>query len=201
MPVLRSSPASPFGRKVKIAASLVGLDGSYSIEVADTTNPGDTLRQQNPLGKIPVLVLDDGFAVYDSRVIVEYFDLKAGGGQLIPTEFGARMRALQMQALADGLMDASILQVYEARMRPEDRRSETWLGYQAEKVARGLAVLEATPPTLDPITIGTVAVACALGYLDLRFEGRWRADHPNLVGFLAAFAAKVPKYDATRFVP
>lgn len=201
MPILRSSPASPFGRKVKIAASLVGLDGSYRIENADTTNPSDSLRQQNPLGKIPVMVLDDGTAIYDSRVIIEYLDLQAGGGQLIPQAAGPRIAALRLQALADGLMDAAILQVYEIRMRPEDRRSADWVAYQADKVTRGLAALEASPPELEPMTVGTVAVACALGYLDLRFEGRWRAAHPRLVAFLEAFAARVPKFEATRFVP
>src|ERR671921_770768 len=82
--VLRSSPASPFGRKVKIAASLLGLKDRIEIVEADTMNPQDTLRQQNPLGKIPALVLENGEVLYDSRVIVEYLDHLAGGGRIIP---------------------------------------------------------------------------------------------------------------------
>jgi glutathione S-transferase len=102
--------------------------------------------------------------------------------------------------LADGLMDAALLCVYEVRMRPEERRSETWVDRQRQKIARALAVLEKAPPTIEPITAGSIALACALGYLDLRFEGTWRADHPALVAWLDAFAARVPAFEKTRVV-
>src|ERR687893_646949 len=107
MLVLRSSPPSPFGRKVKIAAALLGLSDRVTVERADTTDPNDSLRGQNPLGKIPTLVLENGETLYDSRVIVEYLDHLAGGGRLIPTD-STRFDALRQQALADGLMDAAI---------------------------------------------------------------------------------------------
>src|SRR5262249_53249300 len=121
MLTLRSSPASPFGRKIRIGASVLGLDGAIAIEPADTANPSDTVRQQNPLGKIPTLVLEDGTTLFDSRVILEYLDHRAGGGRILPRETAARFNTLRLQALADGMMDASILVVYEGRWRPAER--------------------------------------------------------------------------------
>ncbi|MDJ1159277.1 glutathione S-transferase [Chelatococcus sp. SYSU_G07232] len=201
MLTLRSSPASPFGRKVKIAAYLLGLMDRIEVVNADTTDPNDSLRRQNPLGKIPTLVLEDGTTLYDSRVILEYFDHLAGGGRILPN--GAeRFTVLARQALADGIMDAALLQVYEGRYRPAEKHEEKWLALQAGKVERGLAALEAAPPALgERINVGHIAVACALGYLDLRFAGRWRADHPKLVAWLDTFAARVPAFEKTKATP
>jgi glutathione S-transferase len=196
MMILRAAPASPFGRKIKIAAALLGLSAQLSLVDADTANESDSLRRENPLGKIPTLILEDGTSLYDSRVIVEYLD-HVGGGGVIPREPGTRFRALTLQALADGIMDAALLQVYEGRWRPADRHEPKWLTHQAGKVARGLAALEATPPPSAP-DVGSIALACALGYLDLRFAGAWRADHQALVAWLDRFAAEVPSFDATR---
>ena len=106
---LRSSPRSPFGRKIRIAASLLGLTDEISIENTDTMSDTDSIRVQNPLGKIPTLILEDGTALYDSRVIVEYLDEIAGGGRLIPVDSGARFEVLTKAALADGMLDAAIL--------------------------------------------------------------------------------------------
>lgn len=201
MPILRSSPPSPFGRKVKIAAAVLGLSDRFTVEMTDTKDPHDTIRKQNPLGKIPALVLDDGRVLFDSSVIVDYLDHLAGGGKIIPAG-SARHDVLRLQALADGIMDAALLQVYETRFRPEDKRHPEWLAYQADKVARGLASLEADLPA--PVTpdatpnVGQIAVACMLGYLDLRFDGAWRASHPKLVDWLAAFEMAVPAFDTTR---
>jgi glutathione S-transferase len=199
MMILRSGPASPFGRKVRIAASLLGLEDEISIERADTMDPADPVRRQNPLGKIPILILDDGTRLFDSRVILEYLDHRAGGGRIVPNEPTARFAALTLQALCDGLMDASLLQVYEGRWRNADRHEPKWLEHQAGKVSRALAALDANPPALDGTPhVGQIALACALGYQDLRFAGRWRADHPRLVAWLDAFAARVPAFAATR---
>ena len=198
MLVLRSSPPSPFGRKVKIAAALLGLSDRISIEKADTNDPNERLRTQNPLGKIPALVMENGETLYDSRVILEFLDALAGGGKLIPAG-SARFEALRQQALADGIMDAAVLQVYEARWRPDDRREQKWLDHQRGKVERALKAAEATMSTPSRnIHIGHVALACALGYLDLRFDGRWRQDHPKLAAWLADFEARVPAYAETR---
>tara|TARA_B100000161_G_scaffold173444_1_gene124459 strand:- start:427 stop:1032 length:606 start_codon:yes stop_codon:yes gene_type:complete len=198
--ILRSSGPSPFGRKVKMVAKILGIYDRLTVEMSNTNDPQDTLRQQNPLGKIPILILDDGRKIFDSRVICEYLDAQVDGITLHPTESDARWEALTLQALGDGIVDASILQVYENRMRPEDKRHDDWLSYQADKVKRSLDQLAQTPPSLEgDLTIGHVAIACALGYLDLRFEGKWRASYPALVAWLDAFRARVPAFDATKF--
>jgi glutathione S-transferase len=199
MMILRSVPASPFGRKVKIAASVLGLSGELRIEPADTNDPADTLRQQNPLGKIPVLLIEDGSALYDSRVIVEYLDHRAGGGKIIPREAAARFAALRLQALADGMTDAQILVLYESRWRPAEHHVQKWVDYQADKIRRGLAALESDPPSLDPPpNVGHIALACFLGHRDLRFPGSWRAGHPKLAAWLDRFAAQVPAFAETK---
>ncbi|NBN76932.1 glutathione S-transferase [Microvirga tunisiensis] len=203
MLVLRSSPASPFGRKVKVAASVLGLLDRITIDPADTTNPDDTIRIQNPLGKIPALILPDGTVLYDSRVIVEYLDHISPGLRIIPAD-ASRFEVLRLQALADGINDASILQVYEKRLRPEERRHPDWVAYQADKVARALSALEAVPPravTSPLVNIGDIALACALGYLDLRFKGAWRDNCPHLATWLAGFEAHVPMFAQTRIEP
>ena len=202
MMILRSSPASPFGRKVRIAASVLGLADKIDVRETDLNDPADSIRVQNPLGKIPALILDDGNVYYDSRVIVEYLDYLAGGGRIIPREPGARFATLRLQALCDGILDASILIVYENRFRPAEIRSQAWLDRQDGKVARGLAALEASPPQLDPVPdIGQIALACVLGYRDLRFEGTWRQDHPRLLAWHDKFAALVPAFAQTKVAP
>ncbi len=202
MPVLRSAPPSPFGRKVKIAAAELGLLDRIEIRMADTADANDSLRKENPLGKIPALILDDGTVLFDSRVIVEWLDIEAGGGRILPADKGPRLAALRLQALADGLADAALLIVYESRLRAESERSPTWVAHQQGKIDRTLDALEADPPaTGAPLTVGTIALACALGYLDLRHGGRWRDAHPKLVAWLDAFAARVPSFEKTRFVP
>jgi glutathione S-transferase len=198
MLVLRSSPASPFGRKIKIAASLLGISDRLQVTEADTLDPNEVLRRQNPLGKIPTLILENGETLYDSRVIVDYLDDLAGGGKIIPTGW-ARFEALREQALADGIMDAALLQVYEGRWRPEDRREAKWVDHQAGKIERGLDHAENNLSA--PVAthhVGHIALACALGYLDLRMEGRWRAGHPKLVAWLDAFDRAVPAFEKTR---
>lgn len=197
---LRSSPPSPFGRKVKIGALLCNIH--LDVEHADTSDLADSLHGQNPLGKIPVLLREGYAPLYDSRVIIEYLDSQAGGNVLLPAGGEARFEVLTLQALADGLMDAALLQVYESRFRPESKRDASWLEKQAIKVRRALHLLEASPPRHAAVSAtadaGEIALACALGYLDLRFEGKWRADHPALVAWLDAFAARVPAFEATR---
>jgi glutathione S-transferase len=195
---LYHSPPSPFSRKARIVASVLGLDERIELVVADTNNPDDALRAKNPLGKIPTLELDTGVCVYDSAVIVACLDQLAGGGKVIPRNGDARIAALTLEALADGVMDACILQIYEIRMRAENERSASWVAQQRAKVFRALAFLEADPPAEDFAQIGQIAVACALGYLDLRFDGAWRADHPRLVAWLDKFAAAIPGFEATK---
>jgi len=199
MMILRNTPASPFGRKVRIAISVLGLDAAIELQDTDLNDPADTIRIQNPLGKLPALILEDGTAYYDSRVILEYLDHVAGGGRIIPRKAPSRFEALRLQALCDGILDASILIVYESRYRPAEMRVQSWVDRQADKVTRALAALEAAPPVLDPLPhVGQIALACVLGYRDLRFEGAWRADHPRLVAWLATFERQVPAFAATK---
>jgi glutathione S-transferase len=200
MMILRSSPPSPFGRKVKIAASMTGLKEKIEVVLADTNDPADALRVQNPLGKLPVLILEDGRTLYDSRVIIEYFDWLAGGNVLIPAEPEARFASLTKAALADGILDAAILQIYEERFRAPEHREPKWTDYQADKVARALAFCEAAPPA-GRRDVAHIGLACALGYLDLRFGGKWRETYKSLVSWLADFEAEIPAFAATRFVP
>ena len=203
MMILRSSPSSPFARKIRIALALLGFDGETKIELADTTSVNDSLREQNPLGKIPALIAEDGVVYYDSRVILDYLDSRAGGGKIIPAAAAARLAAERLQALCDGILDASILTIYESRWRKAESHEPKWIEHQAGKIARGLAALEAAPPGLDvtPGTlpnIGQITLACTLGYRDFRFGGSWRSEQPRLVAWLDNFASRVPAFAATK---
>jgi glutathione S-transferase len=199
MMILRSAPASPFARKVRMALILLGMDKDVDIQGADTNAADDSIRVQNPLGKIPTLVTEDGSSYYDSRVIAEYLDARAGGGKLFPAETKARFEALRLMALADGAADACLLMIYEGRFRDPAKHEPKWMTHQQGKVDRTLAVLEAAPPKITtPPDVGQIAVACLLGYLDFRFEGKWRPSHPALVKWIDEFAARVPAFAATK---
>lgn len=202
MMILRSTPASPFVRKVRIATRLLGLDSKIEETSVALDDPGDSIRAQNPLGKIPALILEDGMCYYDSRVILEYLDYLAGSGSIIPREPKARFDALRLQALCDGILDASVLIVYEGRYRPPEMKVANWVERQADKVARGLAALEISPPPLAGMPhVGQIALACVLGYRDLRFDAGWRKDYPRLHAWHDAFAAQVPAFAATKAEP
>jgi glutathione S-transferase len=202
MMILRSSPASPFGRKVRIAASVLGLADKIDVRATNLEDPADSVRAQNPLGKIPVLILDDGTAYYDSRVILEYLDHLAGGDRILPREPAAHFSALRLQALCDGILDTCLLLVYEGRYRPAEKHVQSWIDRQTDKAARGLAALEAVPPKLDPIPdVGQITLACLLGYRDLRFGGIWRKDYPRLLAWHDKFAAQVPAFAETKIEP
>ena len=199
MMILRSSPPSPFGRKVTLAMSILGLDSQVTIEKADPTDAGDSIRKQNPLGKIPALIVEDGTVLYDSPVILEYLDHRAGGGKIVPQEPNARFAALTLQALCDGILDACILLVYEGRWRPVEKHEPKWIDHQTGKVERAFAVLEANPPALTAVPdVGQITLACALGYQDLRFGGKWRGSYPRLLKWHDEFEARVPAFAATR---
>ena len=195
--LLRVTPLSPFGRKVRMAISRLGLWDRIETVKADPMDAADPLRRDNPLGKIPTLVTDDGKPVFDSRVILEYLDHVAGGGKLIPAAWPERIETLTLQAMCDGVMDACILIVYEARHRPAALHHEPWLDYQRGKVVRGLASLAKQPPDAARFDVGTITGACMLGYLDFRKQVDWRPEFPVLVGWLDQFRARHPEFDAT----
>ena len=199
MMILRSGPASPFARKVRIAIDLLGLSSKIEVRPVDLEDPNDSVRVQNPVGKIPVLVLEDGTSYYDSPVIVEYLDYLAGGGRVIPKEAPARFDVLRLQALCDGILDACLMLVYEGRYRPADKLVQGWVDRQTDKVARGMRTLEAAPPAITALPdVGQISVACVLGYLDLRFAGKWRNEYPKLVEWYDKFATKFPVFEATK---
>ncbi|MDA7809155.1 glutathione S-transferase family protein [bacterium] len=194
---LRSSPSSPFGRKVKMATYILGLDDQVTPVLTDTLDPNDSICEVNPLGKIPALE-NDGTTYYDSRVIMEYLDAKAGGGKIIPASGPARFEALTRAALMDGILDAAILVIYERRMRPEDKYVESVVERQRGKIIRGLEVIAAKNPSYGNGAmpdIGEIGLACVLDYLDFRKQVNWRDHAPNLASWLADFAAAVPGYD------
>ncbi|MCU4118689.1 glutathione S-transferase N-terminal domain-containing protein [Variovorax sp. N23] len=199
MPTLLSSPPSPFGRKVRIAIDVLGMADRIAVLTADTSNPDDPVRRHNPLGKIPTLLLDDGETLFDSRVIVEYLDALDGRSLLIPAAGPERIGVLREQALADGILDAALLQVYERRYRPAEHHVESWLELQRGKVSRALDAFSARLPVARPAgpSIGEITLACALGYLDFRLAGSWRATHPALVAWLDGFAQRVPAFGRT----
>jgi glutathione S-transferase len=200
---LLSSGASPFGRKVKITAHMKGLMGDIKVEAADTNVPENAaLRRENPLAKIPVLILADGTQLYDSHVICEYLDSLRPSPRLFPAGGAERWRTLTLGALGDGILEAALLLVYEKRFRPEEKWVAAWMERQQAKVNAGLDHLERSPPALGQSPdYGHVTVAAALGYLDFRHQGTWRAGRPALVAWLDRFAAAVPAFLETRPPP
>jgi len=199
--ILRISMGSPFARKVRIAAMRAGLMDRIELALADTGDPNDALRADNPLGKVPLLVMDDGRRVYDSRVIVECFDHLAGGDVLLPRAFDARLAVLTTQALGDGVIDAAVLMSYEERYRAPEMRSARWLDHQRGKIERGLAALLANTPDPARVDAGSISVACMLGYLDRRRQVDWRSQYPGLIAWLEAFRTAAPEFDATERAP
>ena len=197
---LHSHPASPYGRKVKVAAYETGQFERLAIHNVQTSAVGPDLGlvADNPLGKIPCLVLDDGGTLYDSRVICEYLDTLHQGARLFPPAGAERWEALRLQALADGIMDAALLTRYETFLRPEALRWTAWVDGQLDKVNRALDRIEAVeaPGFSGRVDIGTITIACALGYIDFRFALGWREPRPALARWYERFAAR-PSMRAT----
>ncbi len=197
---LRYSPTSPFVRKVMVFAHETGLADRIEIDPVISRGPGTGPTDDNPLGKIPALITDGGEALYDSRVICEYLDGLHDGLKLFPQAGGERFQALRLQALADGIMDAVVLRIYE-NLRPESLRSTDWDTIQKAKLESGLDALEEQVDSFgEPLTIGLLAVGCVLGYLDFRFDDdSWRTARPALADWYEAVAdrpsmiATVPK--------
>ncbi len=191
------SPTSPFVRKVRICAIELGVDNQLEL-TASNAFAEDGLRDVNPLSKVPALLLDDGSVLYDSPVLCEYVD-HLGGGGLFPPAGPARWTALRRQALGDGICDAALRQVLEGR-RAEGDQHQDEIDRQALAVHAGLEALEAEADSLsaDRMTIGEITVACALGYLDLRFSHQdWRIGRPRLTAWFAEVSQR-PSIQSTK---
>lgn len=188
------APASPFARKVRVLASETGqLARLEPIETAVLpVSLNERVNTLNPLGKIPVLMLDDGESLYDSRVICEYLDSLHDRPKLFPVDSAKRWKTLRLAALADGLMEAAVITRYERAARPAERQWDDWIDGQLGKVRRALRVMnEGSEALQGPLDIAQIGVACALGYLDFRFaELNWRNEFPRLVAFQDEFSQR-----------
>jgi glutathione S-transferase len=190
---LYTSPTTPFGRKIAVLLHEKSLLDRVELTLASGTplDPGTMPIAHNPLGKIPVLVLDDGTAIYDSRVITRYLDDHFDLG--IYPKGAALWAALTREAAVDGIIDAAVLMAYEMRLRPEDRQFTPWIDAQWSKITRALDMFESTTPestTPESTTLSgdfdmpQIALACALSYLDFRHDARgWRVGRPNLAAW------------------
>ena len=200
---LIGSLTSPFVRKVRIVLAEKRIDYEFVVDVpwaAETQVP-----LSNPLGKVPVLILDDGSTLFDSRVIVEYLDTVTPVSRLIPEGNRQRISVKRWQALADGIVDAAALIFIERTQRTPEQQSASWITRQEQKIFRGLEAMseelgEKKWCTGDSMNLSDIATGCALGYLDFRFtEIKWREAHPNLAKLvdrlneLEAFKETLPR--------
>lgn len=187
------SPTSPFVRKVVVVLKETGQFEDVELISAQTapTAPADVLSGRVPLGKVPALERADGPTLFDSRVICAYFDNRASAGL-----YGSGARVWEMrtlEALADGILEAAVLMTYESRLRPEDKQWETWVDAQWMKISRAIDAINAQwmSHLAGPMTIGQIAVACALSYVDFRHGSRnWRQGNDALAQWYVGFASR-----------
>ena len=187
---LYTSPTTPFGRKILVLLREYDLLGRVSVELVSGTplDAGSMPVVHNPLGKIPVLVLEDGTAIYDSRVISRFLDDHFGLG-IYPKDPDL-WPFLAREAAIDGIIEAAVSMAYEVRLRPENLRFAPWVDGQWAKITRALDMFEAAPPTGD-INMEHIALACALAYLDFRHDARgWRAGRPRLAEWQGGMAGR-----------
>ena len=179
------SPPSPFVRKVITLIHHAGLDDRIELVNVKTTalSVAEAARAANPLGKIPVMILDDGKALFDSRIITRFLDDLAGSN-LYPQE--CVYDVLTLEALADGIMESAVSITYETKLRPENEQSPSWMEAQWSKVLHAVKALEngEFKSIEGKLNMGQLAVACALGYLDFPHDARqWRIGHSNLASW------------------
>ena len=181
---LIGSLGSPYVRKVRVVMAEKKLD--YTLVLENVWAADTTIQQSNPLGKVPCLLMEDGGAMFDSRVIVEYLDTLTPVGKLIPVNGRERAEVKCWEAVADGIADAAILVRLEKTQRPEALQSADWIARQMSKVTEGLKSMSTglgdAPFCLGThLTLADISVACTLGWLSFRFpEIDWRGDYPNL---------------------
>ena len=181
------APASPYARKVLACAITREIDKQITLVAVNPHVSPPELLASNPLSKVPCLITADGVALFDSPVICEYLDSIDGVTVMFPPHGGARWRALKQQAMADGIMDSAIFRRLEGA-KPQEAARTTGMDRQFAAITRTLAELERDPPH-KAVDIGSISVACALGYLDFRFAAEpWRPDCPRLAAWFAAFS-------------
>ncbi len=191
MPKLLYASASPYSAKVRMAAAYAGI-AIEAVSVQTSERPA-VLVSANPLGKIPTLVLDDGRSIFDSRAITQCLNRESKNA-LFPRNPDKRTEAEVLEALADGICDCALSMVYERRARPEEMVHQPWLDRQWAKITTALDRLNANPPKLPrKITAGQIALRACLGYLALRFAGKWERGRARLVRWAARFDEKFPE--------
>ncbi len=193
---LLASLTSPYARKVRVALAEKKIE--YTLVVDSPWEPASKVSEHNPLGKIPVLLMEDGTAVYDSRVIVEYLDTVSPVSRLIPEPNRQRIQVRRWEALADGICDA-VAAIFLERKRAARQQSPEWIERQEKKVELGTRAMsldlgDKAWCTGDAYTLADICAGCALGYLDFRYpELNWREDYPNLAR-LAEKLSKRPSF-------
>ncbi|MDX8531399.1 glutathione S-transferase [Mesorhizobium sp. VK25A] len=195
MPKLLYASTSPYSSKVRMAAAYAGI--SIDLVPVKTEDKPAELISSNPLGKIPVLVLEDGRSIYDSRAITQHLN-RLSKNALFPRNPDKRLDAEVLEALADGICDCALSMVYERRTRPEAMVYQPWLDRQWTKIATALDLINANPPKLPKkITAGHMALRATLGYLALRFSGQWEKGRGRLVRWAGRFDEKFPELKAS----
>lgn len=194
---LRYSTTSPYVRKVTSTAHELGLFDRLELVPTNAWDPASDLPEDNPLGKIPTLLLDDGEVLYDSPVICAYLDALAGD-RLLPGAGPERWRVLRNEALGDGVLDAAVLVFLERNRRGEGERSAWWEQLQLDTLARSLDAMEPLAAGFEGgVDLGQLTFGCALGYLDFRFpELHWREGRPALDRWYEGFVDR-PSLQAT----
>jgi len=195
---LHFSPASPFARKVRVAAAELGVEDKVELvptQVAPGNPNHEYAARYNPLRRIPALTIDDGTSIIDSKTICEYLDNLDGRGQLVPKGGSRRWKVLSDYAIADGMMELAVMVRYETFLRPEQYRWPDIVDDHFDKLSNGLKWFDAkTEEVGERFELSQIALACVLGYLDFRFaDFDWRADAPNLAEW-HQIIAKRPSY-------
>lgn len=194
---------SPYARKVRIVAMEKHID--MALQEVVLSEPDSPVKQYNPLGKVPVLILDDGESLYDSRVIVEYLDHRTPVTKLVPNEHGARIAVIRWEALADGICDAAVAAMLEGR-KSEAQQSKVFIDKQLGKVTAGLEVLNKDIAKKkwcvnETFSLADIALGCMLGYVDLRFKQlNWQDKYLNLAKHYSILI-KRPSFKETAPVP
>jgi glutathione S-transferase len=185
------SPTSPFVRKVNLLAIEAGLETKIEHLPTNPWQAEKELVAENPLSQVPTLITDEGMTIYDSRVICEYLDSLHTGEKLFPETGKQRWQALQLQSLADGILDAGILRFLEAK-RELALRSADWDLMQKRAISRGLASFEdSVSEWKNDLNIGVITVACLLGWLDFRFSHEdWKSEHTKLSQWFTGFSLR-----------